>query len=94
MDGYKKTKFLGFFLVRKKEENHSCVCQRSFQIGRRADDERLLPCNDVGADIGRERILLLFIPCEAEEGRLWLVDFFSVVENVEFIEAALNGRLG
>jgi len=39
-------------------------------VGRRADDERLLPCNDVGAEPGRERILLLLILCEAEEGRL------------------------
>lgn len=49
---------------------HSCCCQRSFHVGRRADDERLLPCRDVGAETGRERGLLLVIKCEAEEGRL------------------------
>jgi len=54
----------------KKQSNHSCCCQRSFHVGRRDDDERLLPCNDVGADTGRERRLLLFIVCKADEGRL------------------------
>ncbi len=48
----------------------------------------------MGADTGRERILLLVIVCEAEEGRLWLFDFFSDVENVVDIVATLEGRLG
>lgn len=55
----------------KIKENHSCCCQRSFHIGRRADDGRLLPFTDVEADAGRERRpLLLLIGCDAEEGRL------------------------
>jgi hypothetical protein len=39
-------------------------------MGRRADDERLLPCNDVGAETGRERTWLLFSDCDADDGRL------------------------
>lgn len=39
-------------------------------MGRRADEERLLPCTDVDADAGRDLKVLLFITCEAEEGRL------------------------
>lgn len=75
------------------KQNHSCCCQRSFHVGRRADDERLLPCKDVGAEPGRERMLLILIGCEAEEGRLWLLDFLSDIVNVEDIIAALDGRL-
>jgi len=59
---------------------HSCCCQRSFQTGRRADDERLLPCNDVGADPGRDRTFVPFNECDADEGRLGFVDFLSIVE--------------
>lgn len=87
-----------FLYLTDKERNtrqaHSCCCQRSFQIGRRADDERLLPRTEFDAEAGRERLLLLVISCEADEGRLGLVGFFSDVENVEDIITALDGRLG
>ncbi len=38
-------------------------------------------------------MLLILIGCEAEEGRLWLLDFLSDIVNVEDIIAALDGRL-
>lgn len=63
-------------------------------MGRRADDERLLPRMEFDAEAGRERLLLLVIICEADDGRLGFVDFFSEVENVEDIITALAGRLG
>jgi hypothetical protein len=90
----KKRKLVEFTLFCFYQQNHSCCCQRSFHIGRRADDERLLPCKDVGAEPGRERLLLLLIACEAEEGRLGILDFLSEIVNVEDIIAALDGRLG
>lgn len=63
-------------------------------MGRRADDARLLPWREADADAGRERLLLLVIRLEADEGRLWGADFFSDVENVDDIITALDGRLG
>jgi hypothetical protein len=38
-------------------------------------------------------MLLILIGCEAEEGRLGLLDFLSDIVNVEDIIAALDGRL-